>query len=249
MKKGTSISIGLMVAGCWLAIGVAWGGPPPEPPRQGGIPFCEEKLLECYVDVFECRVDLDICRATEGQAFPATGQTSCWDMYGGSIDCAGTGHDGEIQAGADLLYTVNDETIIDNNTKLEWAKQDDSGGIHDKDNDYTWDQAFAFIADLNASTFAGHDDWRLPNVKELTSIVNYYEHLDQPTVSEAFNTGGGYTGCTLPSCSCTEPGGYWSSTSYAGGQYMAWDVFFNDGGLGLGFKDFEVHVRAVRGGL
>ncbi len=34
--------------------------------------------------------------------FPATGQTTCFDSAGDVIDCAGTGQDGEIQAGATL---------------------------------------------------------------------------------------------------------------------------------------------------
>ncbi len=34
------------------------------------------------------------------QAFPATGQTTCWNSQGGVIACAGTGQDGDIQAGA-----------------------------------------------------------------------------------------------------------------------------------------------------
>ncbi len=34
-------------------------------------------------------------------------------------------------------------------------------------NHYTWEQAFAHVAALNGMSFAGHADWRLPNVKEL----------------------------------------------------------------------------------
>ncbi len=33
---------------------------------------------------------------------PATGQMTCWDSGGFMVPCAGTGHDGEIQAGAAL---------------------------------------------------------------------------------------------------------------------------------------------------
>ena len=44
-----------------------------------------------------------------------------------------------MQAGATLSYTDNsDGTITDNNTGLMWEKKDDSGGIHDQDNTYTW---------------------------------------------------------------------------------------------------------------
>jgi hypothetical protein len=72
------------------------------------------------------------------QQYPATGQTTCWDSAGAVIPCAGTGNDGDIQAGATLSYTDNgDGTITDNNTGLMWAKKSDDGSIHDKDNAYT----------------------------------------------------------------------------------------------------------------
>jgi hypothetical protein len=38
-----------------------------------------------------------------GQLFPATGQMTCWNSAG-VVACAGTGHDGEVQAGATPAY-------------------------------------------------------------------------------------------------------------------------------------------------
>jgi hypothetical protein len=120
------------------------------------------------------------------QAFPATGQTTCWNSAGAVVACAGTGHDGEVQAGATLAYVDNgDGTVTDVNTGLMWEKLADDGSINDKDTFYTWDNAFAVkVATLNSESFAGHTDWRVPNVKELQSIVNY-ENVD-PAVSSAF---------------------------------------------------------------
>jgi hypothetical protein len=101
--------------------------------RKGGLPRCEAELAECLINLTEterllqvCEDDLAQCQAVAGQAFPATGQTSCWDSTGALIDCEGTGHDGDIQAGAGLSFTDTGLTIIDNNTKLEWMKQDDN---------------------------------------------------------------------------------------------------------------------------
>src|SRR5207244_2351672 len=96
-----------------------------------------------------------------------------------------------LQKGAPLSYTDNgDGTITDNNTGLMWEKLSMDGSVHDVTNTYTWDNAFAtHVATLNSGTgFAGHTDWRLPNAKELHSIVNYERNVN-PTVSSEFNAG------------------------------------------------------------
>ena len=95
----------------------------------------------------------------DAQKFPATGQTTCFDSAG-AIPCAGTGEDGEVRAGARLRYRdQGNGTILDLNTGLTWEKKSDDEAIddndnttfpHDKDNVYTWDDAFAVhVATLN----------------------------------------------------------------------------------------------------
>ena len=183
-----------------------------------------------------------------GQRFPATGQTSCWDPNGTVIACSGTGQDGQIQAGGALAYVDNgDGTITDLNTHLMWEKKSADGSIHGWDNPYTWAGAFTtFIVGLNAGGgFAGHTDWRLPNVKELQGIINYQNVV--PPVSAAFNANCA-PGCTVTTCSCTQSGGYWSSTTYQLGPNSAWSVFFLDGGMNGNDKRDGLSVRAVRGG-
>jgi hypothetical protein len=182
-------------------------------------------------------------------AFPATGQNTCWDGAGLVIACAGTGHDGEFQAGAALAYVDNgDGTITDLNTGLMWEKLSDDGSIHDKDATYTWEDAFASkVAALNAGLgFAGYTDWRAPNLKELVSIINY--ETSSPAISSAFNDAC-TPGRTIATCSCTQVGNYWPSTTRAQSPNRAWGVNLLDGGVTLFFKTDLLHVRAVRGGL
>lgn len=57
----------------------------------------------------------------------------------------------------------NDGTISDHATGLTWLKADSGKTM-------TWEQALKYAEELNA---AGHSDWRLPDVKELQSIVDY----------------------------------------------------------------------------
>jgi len=185
------------------------------------------------------------------QAFPATGQTTCWNSASPAniIPCAGTGQDGEIQAGATLAYVDNgDGTITDTNTGLMWEKLSRDLGIHDWDTAYTWDNAFAVkVATLNQGVgFAGHTDWRMPNIKELISIANYQNVT--PAASAAFNTGC-IDECIATSCSCTQSAFYWSSSSSALNPDTAWLVDFNRGSLSTGLKSQPFFfVRAVRGG-
>jgi Protein of unknown function (DUF1566) len=206
--------------------------------ERGGLPLCQANLNVCNAAL------------SAAQQFPATGQ----------INSVISGDDGAIQAGATLSYTDNrDGTITDNNTKLMWEKKSDDGSIHDKDTVYTWVEAFTIhIAGLNAGGgFAGHTDWRLPNVKELQSIVDY--GTSDPAVSPEFNNGC-VANCSVTTCNCTghrvsengEPSGvsaYWSSTTVAGFPSDVWVVDTLFGTVGFGTSDRLLGVLAVRCGL
>ena len=172
--------------------------------------------------------------------FPATGQKTSYMA----------GDDGAIRAGAPLSFTDNrDGTITDNNTGLQWEKQSNAdGSIHDVGNTYMWTDAFAVrVAGLNAMIFAGHNDWRLPNVRELQSIVNYQNA--NPAMSPAFQNDTCMDGCTVLTCSCTSASAYWSSSTDASSPAGAWYVDFNVGVVKFVRKSFTFRVRAVRGGL
>ncbi len=177
-----------------------------------------------------------------------TGQTSDY----------GPGSDGNLQEGAARSYTDNgDGTITDNTTGLMWEKKDQSGGIHDYSNTYTWGMTSSpdtmngtmvttFLATLNAGGgFAGHTDWRIPNVNELQSLANYQNV--SPAVDTAFNTSCAAS-CTVLTCSCTQSDAYWSSTTYQSFPGSAWFVYFYGGYVLGNFKDDFYYVRAVRGG-
>jgi len=69
------------------------------------------------------------------------------------------------------LYGVNDfvdngdGTITDRASGLMWTRAD--GGIP-----MTWEEALAWVETRNAGNHLGHDDWRLPNAKELQGLVD-----------------------------------------------------------------------------
>jgi Protein of unknown function (DUF1566) len=190
--------------------------------------------------------------------FPASGQTTPRpaDINDGIPDNpVAVPDDGTLQTGATLRYIDNgDGTITDRNTRLMWEKKDDDGGLHSLDNVYPWsggvgDTVWDWLADVNAeggTGFAGYDDWRLPSVKELLSIIDY-EDPTGPTVRPEFHTN--CAGSTVLTGSCTAPNRYWSSTTMADIPAAAWAVNFNSGGVDPWDKGaFTRHVRAVRRG-
>jgi hypothetical protein len=94
----------------------------------------------------------------------------------------------------------------------------------------TWQGAVDYCDSL---TWAGYGDWRLPNVNELTSIVDYTK--SEPAIdSTAFPA--------------TPPGFFWSSSSYESSTSNVWYVVFSSGSVGDFDKADEDNVRCVRGG-
>jgi hypothetical protein len=111
--------------------------------------------------------------------------------------------------------------------------------------------ATVFLIALNAgSGFAGHTDWRIPNAKELHSIVDY-ENI-APAARSPFHEAATCTGCTdvtLEACSCTDTSAYWSSSTVRGDVGQAWNLLFDSGGLNARSKTSFRRARAVRGGF
>jgi len=162
---------------------------------------------------------------------PKTGQTKCYNTSGGEIPCAGTGQDGEIQAGVarpDPGFTDHgDGTITDNLTGLMWTKNANLPG-----GTTNWPQALDYANNL---TLAGHSDWRLPNRKELHSLTDYSRYNPSLPSGHPFTN--------------VQAGHYWSSTTYAGYPDGAWIVGMWDGYVRNSSKsDYSYYVWPVRGG-
>ncbi len=199
--------------------------------------------------VLKAAVGQPIALKCEPPAQPVkTGQTSCYDEFGEAISCVGSGQDGEYQYGAPRTFIDNgDGTIRDESTGLVWEKIANDGTTHDADISFQWRFAFTDkIAFLNASKFAGHDDWRLPNRSELETLANLA--ISQPAAYAPFHTSC-EPGCTVTTCSCSPPELFWTSTTFSEDPELAWAVNFADGSVVTHHKAASSKwVRAVRGG-
>ena len=172
---------------------------------------------------------------------PKTGQVTCYDINGATVNCTGTGQDGDLQEGVawpNPRFTDNGNgTITDNLTGLIWLKNANCFGLR------SWAQALADAKSLASSSCGLNDgsvagDWRLPNRNELTSL------LDLGTFEPALPSGHPFTNVQIAF--------YWSSTTYANRSY-ALVMTFSDGLVNIGAKtaggfNGECYIIAVRGG-
>ncbi len=97
-----------------------------------------------------------------------------------------------------------DGTVSDRATGLMWSKADSKTGMN-------WEAALAWVQARNAENYLGYDDWRLPNAKELQSIVDYTRApavTHSPAIDPVFSTTG------LPD---GEYPYFWSSTTHLDG--------------------------------
>lgn len=130
------------------------------------------------------------------------------------------GEDGELQKGVawptPRFTDNNNGTVTDNLTGLLWLKNANAFGQQN------W---FAALDTANgcANGQAGLTDgsvagaWRLPNTRELESLVDRSVH------SPALPLGHPFTN--------VQPGSYWTSTIKASGDHLAWALNISDGSM------------------
>ncbi len=141
-------------------------------------------------------------------------------------------------------YGVNDfvdngdGTVTDSATGLMWSQADDGG------DGMNWEDALAWVQTKNDENYLGHDDWRLPNAKELQSIVDY-ERSPDTTGSAAIDPIFGSTQITNEAGQPDYPF-YWSGTTHLRSNGSASDAVYVAFGRGLGSAD-SVNVIDVHG--
>lgn len=145
-------------------------------------------------------------------------------------------------------YTINgDGTVTDTKTKLTWKQcsegqsgKDCSGG---KAEVYKWNDKVVKFG-KNAS-FAGFNDWRMPTLEELQTLVYCSNGKAQDTGCDDNNVQ--HPTIDQQAFPNTPSAKFWSSSPFSlTGVNGAWYVTFDYGGTGGGTKSLEAHARLVR---
>lgn len=205
--------------------------------------------MRLFLTLLCLTVPLAVCAATV--QLPETGQSSCYDSAGNVILCTdplGVGQDAAEKSGAawpsPRFVDYGNGTVMDYLTGLIWLKDANCaatlGGIT-KTSTLTWANALTWTNAL-ASGSCGLSDgsvagsWRLPNVRELQSLLNASQANNAIwLVSQGFsNIQTNYSYCTATSCANTPA--------------SAWFVDMSNGYTYFNSKTMPLYVWPVRGG-
>ena len=162
---------------------------------------------------------------------PQTGQEHCYDVDGKVISCEGTGQDGEYQTGVPSplprFSDNNNGTVTDNLTGLIWLKNANLFGEVMRDEAIERAKSIASgSCGLTDDSQAG--DWRLPNVNELESLLEF-DNTSGPAVA----TPNPFTNLQVAN--------YWSSTSVAAFPELGWYV-----AMAVGPPVFDLKINRMR---
>lgn len=137
-----------------------------------------------------------------------------------------------------FMMDGNNGTVTDGRTSMVWLRcalgqMWNGEACEGVAKVYSWHEARAAIEKINATGgYGGHDDWRLPLVPNLASIVDR-RCLNPRINAEVFPA--------------TALGPFWSSMEKMGAPKFAYVVDFGAGNAGPLSKENKAHVRAVRG--
>ncbi len=135
---------------------------------------------------------------------------------------------GNTGYGINDFIDKGDGTISDNASGLMWSQADSGDGM-------SWEDALSWVQQKNEEEYLGYSDWRLPDAKELQSIVDYSRSPDTTdsaaidpvfVVSEIINEAG-----------TKDYPFYWTSTTHIKSNGMGNNAVYVSFGRALGYME------------
>ncbi len=166
-----------------------------------------------------------------------SGQRTCHAEDGREIACAGSGQDASFGVGVAWpkpRFEVckddahGDNAVLDRLTGLIWCRNANLAEFP-----LTWQEALDFVATMNREQRFDQSDWRMPNRRELRSLLSLQTRLpalpERHPFIDVFN------------------GWYWTATTAAIGPAHAWYVALDGARMFYGGKDQSFMLWPVRG--
>ena len=113
-------------------------------------------------------------------------------------------------------WEVDEQGFLDRRTGLTWRQP--ANAVRQP---VTWQLALEGVRAMNRKSAGRHTDWRLPNIRELESLVDINSHSPAMPPKHPF---------------ARIADGYWSSTTSVYEPSYAWVLYTLDGAVGVGYK-------------
>ena len=161
-----------------------------------------------------------------------TGLDRCFDLYGREISCSGSGQDAALQVGEPWpqprFTLIQEDLVRDELTGLYWTRK-----ANFLDFPLTWNESLDEVKEMNKEGFAGFNDWRLPNRREIRSLISHGQRKPALPADHPFQD--------------VFLGWYWTSTTSAMAPAYAWYVHLEGARMFYGGKEQRYLTWPVRG--
>ena len=163
-------------------------------------------------------------------SYLSTGQQTCHNAEGQEIDCSGTGQDAEFGYGIpwpDPRFEIKGDLVEDRLTALSWTRKANFAQLP-----LSWQAALDFVKQMNVQQQYGFNDWRLPDRRELRSLLSFQSCRPALPTGHPFKE--------------VFQGWYWTSTTAAINPAYAWYVHMEGARMFYGGKDQSYLLWPVR---
>ena len=160
-----------------------------------------------------------------------TGQITCHDARGLMIDCTGSGQDADCRSGVSWpvpRFEVLGDSVLDRLTRLVWTRNANMSEFP-----LAWQEGLDYIATMNRDHVFGFPDWRLPNRRELRSLMSHQTR--KPALPERHPFVNVFSGW------------YWTSTTAAINTAYAWYIHMEGARMFYGHKEQFFLLWPVQG--